>query len=77
MKRLRTMFALVFAMIVCCALDLRAEVVTYPAPDGEQLSTDYAVEADGKPVPVYRVKSQWHEKVSANRTMSRTLHLTT
>jgi Glycosyl hydrolases family 28 len=48
--------------IVCSALTGRAEVVTYPAPQGESLSTDYVIEADGKPVPVYRVKSQWHEK---------------
>jgi hypothetical protein len=34
----------------------------YPAPDGEVLSRDYEVEVNGKPVPVYAIKSQWHDK---------------
>jgi alpha-N-arabinofuranosidase len=39
-----------------------AEVVTYPAPpDASLLSSDYVVEADGKPVTVYRVMSQWQD----------------
>ncbi|HEX3356610.1 MAG TPA: glycosyl hydrolase family 28 protein [Tepidisphaeraceae bacterium] len=53
---------ILLAFIVCSAWSIRADVVTYPAPQDESLSTDYTVEADGKPVPVYRVKSQWHEK---------------
>ncbi len=37
-------------------------VVIYPAPEGEVLSPDYTVEVNGKPVPVYAIKSQWHDK---------------
>lgn len=39
-----------------------AEVVTYPAPAGENLSNDYSITADGKPVPVYRAVSHFHDK---------------
>ena len=38
------------------------KVVVYPAPQGEILSPDYTVEVDGNPVPVYTIKSQWHDK---------------
>ena len=34
----------------------------YPAPIGEDLSPDYTVEVNGKPIPVYAIKSQWHDK---------------
>jgi len=44
------------------AAAVRDEVVTYPAPEGEILSTDYTVEVNGKPVPVYAIQSQWHDK---------------
>ncbi len=37
-------------------------VVIYPAPEGEVLSEDYAVEVNGKAVPVYVIQSQWHDK---------------
>ena len=41
---------------------VRAEVVTYPAPtDASLLSTDYVVEVDGKPVPVYHIVTQWQD----------------
>jgi len=33
-----------------------AGVVTYPAPEGEELSVDYEVQAGGKTVPVYRAR---------------------
>lgn len=39
-----------------------AQLVIYPAPDGETLSSDYSVEVNGKPVPVYTIQSQWHDK---------------
>lgn len=31
-------------------------LVIHPAPDGEELSTDYAVEVNGRPVPVYTAR---------------------
>lgn len=37
-------------------------VVIYPAPGGEALSNDYAIEVNGEPVPVYRIESRWHAK---------------
>jgi hypothetical protein len=37
-------------------------VVIYPAPEGEVLSTDYSVEVNGRPLPVYVIQSQWHDK---------------
>jgi hypothetical protein len=37
-------------------------VVIYLAPEGEVLSTDYSIEVNGKPVPVYVIRSQWHDK---------------
>jgi hypothetical protein len=38
------------------------QLVVYPAPEGEAPSSDYEVEVNGKPVPVYAIKSQWHDK---------------
>jgi hypothetical protein len=38
------------------------QLVICPAPEGEVLSPDYEVEVNGKPVPVYAIKSQWHDK---------------
>lgn len=38
------------------------QVVIYPAPEGEVLSTDYIVHVNGHSVPVYEIKSQWHAK---------------
>ena len=37
-------------------------VVIYPAPKEETLSTDYIVEVDGKPVPVYLAQTQHRDK---------------
>jgi hypothetical protein len=37
-------------------------VVIYPPPKEEILSTDYIVEVDGKPVPVYLAQTQHHDK---------------
>jgi Glycosyl hydrolases family 28 len=53
---------LAILMVSYWSIGIRADVVTYPAPDGEMMSTDYTVEADGKSVPVYTIKSQWHDK---------------
>lgn len=44
------------------AAEVPNQVVIYPAPEGEVLSPDYAVEVNGKSVPVYAIKSQWHDK---------------
>jgi hypothetical protein len=38
------------------------EVIVYPAPQGEVLSTNYIVEADGKPVAVYLAQTQHEDK---------------
>jgi hypothetical protein len=36
--------------------------MTYPAPDQEKLSTDYTIDVDGKPVPVYGAVTHFHDK---------------
>lgn len=38
------------------------KVVIYSAPKEEIMSTDYVVEVDGKPVPVYIAQTQHHDK---------------
>lgn len=38
------------------------QVVTYPAPKGQVLSADYSIEVNGKPVAVYPVLTQHHDK---------------
>ena len=38
------------------------QVKIYPAPAGQPLSPDYTVEVNGKPVPVYPVITQHHDK---------------
>jgi hypothetical protein len=48
--------AALFLSLIYSSSTNRAEVVTYPAPQGEALSSDYVVEADGKPIPAYQVK---------------------
>jgi hypothetical protein len=35
-----------------------ADVITYPAPQGEPLSPDYTLEVSGHPVPVHPIKTQ-------------------
>src|SRR5690349_12754414 len=40
-----------------------------PAPDGEPLSADYTVRAEGKPVPVYECKVAAAEKVRRWKAM--------
>ena len=44
------------------APNVDAEVVVYPAPEGEVLSTNYTVEVDGKPVVVYLAQTQHEDK---------------
>jgi len=39
-----------------------SRIVIYPSPEGEILSPDYMVEVNGKPVPVYVIQSQWHDR---------------
>jgi hypothetical protein len=44
------------------ASTIQNRLIIYPAPEGEVLSPDYEVEVNGKPVHVYAIKSQWHDK---------------
>lgn len=48
---------LALALLVGGAGRLSAEVVTYPAPEGEPLSTDFEVLADGQSVDVYAART--------------------
>jgi len=50
------------AALTALAPVVDAEVVTYPAPEGETLSSDYVVEVDGKPVAVYLARTQHEDK---------------
>jgi hypothetical protein len=50
----RTLFTL--TGLLAAALACVAEVVTYPAPDGETLSTQYTLQAGGRSVPVYTAR---------------------
>lgn len=43
-------------------LNIEAKVVIYPAPKSEKLSSDYSVEVNGKPIPVYHAQTQHHDK---------------
>ncbi len=58
----RTIPFIAIAALMFHARVVDAEVVTYTAPEGEVLSTNYTVEADGKPVAVYLAKTQHHDK---------------
>ncbi len=51
----RTLLSL--ALLAGGAMTVAAEVVVYPAPEGEVLSTDYEVWADGKKVDVYTART--------------------
>src|ERR1039457_6915170 len=42
--------------LLAAAFPCAAEVVTYPAPAGETLSTQYTVQVGGRPVPVYTAR---------------------
>ncbi len=53
---------LAVVLIACSATMGRAEVVTWPAPQGEPLSEDYTVEVDGKAVPAYPVQTHFGDK---------------
>ena len=54
----RIQFCVVAALpgLLAAALPSAAEVVTYPAPEGETLSTQYTVQTGGQPVPVYTAR---------------------
>jgi polygalacturonase len=45
--------SLLFLLVLCPALARPVTVVTYPAPDGETASPDYAISVNGKPVHGY------------------------
>ncbi|HMR82855.1 MAG TPA: alginate lyase family protein [Niabella sp.] len=49
-------------ILFLCVLVSAGQVISYPAPKGEPLSNDYTVTVNGKPVPVYPVKSQHRDK---------------
>jgi hypothetical protein len=55
-------YQLVLAVALFGVAAARAEVVTYPAPEGEMLSTNYTVEVDDRPVAVYLARTQHHDK---------------
>jgi len=46
-------FFFILALLLLNALNIWAAVETHPAVEGEDLSKDYTVAADGQPVPVY------------------------
>ncbi len=48
---------LVLTVLTTCAVRAVGEVVVYPTPDGEALSTDYEVWADGEKVDVYSART--------------------
>lgn len=48
---------LALALLPLWAVDTRGEVITYATPEGEVLSTDYEVWADGKKVDVYTART--------------------
>lgn len=56
---------LTLLLAVAVPASAASRVVTYPAPPGEQLSMDYAVEVDGHPLDVYlaRVNEPPHDKL--------------
>jgi hypothetical protein len=60
--RIRTNTFIAIAALTFLSRAVDAEVVTYPAPEGEVLSTNYTVEVDGKSVAVYLAKTQHHDK---------------
>ncbi len=58
-----TFLTLIFlSLIFGLAFTVHAQEITYSAPEGESLSTDYIVEVNGKQVPVYSAQTQHHDK---------------
>ena len=55
-RRIQFCVVAVLPSLLAAALACAAEVVTYPAPEGETLSTQYTVQAGGQPVPVYTAR---------------------
>ncbi len=53
----RVSAAFVAAALAVCTMTASAQVVTYPAPEGETLSADYEVWADGQKVDVYTART--------------------
>jgi hypothetical protein len=56
---------IVFGVILIAlsgTISLKGQVVTYPAPKGQTLSTDYTIEVNGKPVSAYPAITQHHDK---------------
>lgn len=56
----------ILILVVCTFLSVtisvNAKVITYTAPEGKALSSDYKIEVNGLPVPVYPAKTQHHDK---------------
>ncbi|MEN6458876.1 MAG: glycosyl hydrolase family 28 protein [Thermoguttaceae bacterium] len=57
MKKLALGSVLTIVAFLLIAMTAVADVVIYPTPQGETLSTDYEVLADGKKVDVYRART--------------------
>lgn len=57
-----TMLLVGIILLGSASYSLYGQVVVYPVPKTETLSTDYTVEVNGMQVPVYPVKSQHRDK---------------
>jgi len=61
---------LLTALLLCASViaiavphnNLQNRLMTYPAPEGTELSPDYSIEVNGMTVPIYPVKTQHHDK---------------
>ena len=64
--KIATVINQIVVRLICAAtsavcLPVFAGVTTYPAPPGEAVTGDYAVEVNGKPVDVYAAQSEFFE----------------
>ncbi len=56
-------------MIISCQNEADDNIVIYPAPEGEELNTNYKVKANGKEVPVYIAKIGMERRANRERAM--------
>ena len=74
MKKLYYLFLAVLCLVAASCTTKSDNVIIYPAPEGEVLSSDYVVTADGQNVPVYNVRVPVRDREERHKGIAKAEH---